>query len=107
MRTQNIPENAPLRESSSEQNGDSKRVLRVDFNGSKTRFRESSNKPPRKPLNTDRRSREYLTPAEVERLIKAAELVGRHGHRDGTILLLSYLIDTQAAYTINEVKRTL
>ena len=88
--SRNIPENAPFRESSGEDNSDSKRVVRVDFNGSNTRFRESSNKPPRKPLNADRRSREYLTPGEVERLIKSAEKLGRHGHRDGTMLLLSY-----------------
>ena len=54
------------------------------------RFRESSASPPRKPRNSERRSREYLTPAEVERLMKAAEGLGRHGHRDATMLLLAY-----------------
>jgi site-specific recombinase XerD len=63
-RTQNFPENA--------------------------HFRESSPPPPRKPRNAERRSREYLTPAEVERLMKAAERLGRHGHRDATMLLLAY-----------------
>ena len=88
--SRNIPENAPFRESSGEEISQSKRVLRVDFSGSKTRFRESSSKPPRKPTNAERRSREYLTSGEVEKLIKSAERLGRHGHRDGTILLLSY-----------------
>ena len=35
--------------------------------------------PTRKP-NAEMRTREYLTPAEVEKLIAAAKL-GRHGHR--------------------------
>ena len=86
----NIPKNALLRECRTDKEADSKRVVQVDFNGSNTRFRESSSKPPRKPKNAERRSREYLTPGEVERLIKAAEKLGRHGHRDGTMLLLSY-----------------
>lgn len=40
--------------------------------------------------NAERRSREFLTPAEVETLIKAAEGVGRHGHRDATLILIAY-----------------
>jgi type 1 fimbriae regulatory protein FimB/type 1 fimbriae regulatory protein FimE len=31
-----------------------------------------------------------LTPAEVDQLISAAEQVGRHGHRDATIVLIAY-----------------
>jgi type 1 fimbriae regulatory protein FimE len=50
----------------------------------------SAKLPPTKPKNTDRRAREYLTPAEMERLIGAARKVGRHGHRDATLLLLMY-----------------
>jgi len=46
--------------------------------------------PPRRVPNSDRRSREFLTPAEVESLINAAEKLGRHGHRDGTMLLIAY-----------------
>ena len=38
----------------------------------------------------DRRAREYLTPAEVERLIGAARKVGRHGDCDATLILLMY-----------------
>ena len=46
--------------------------------------------PPPKPKNTDRRTREYLTPAEVTQLMQAARHVGRHGHRDTTLILLMY-----------------
>ena len=34
--------------------------------------------------------RDYLTPDEVERLAKAAGAVGRHGHRDATIILIMF-----------------
>jgi len=46
--------------------------------------------PPRKALNATRRSREYLTPREVDALIAAARRLGRHGHRDVTMVLLAY-----------------
>lgn len=46
--------------------------------------------PPRQPLNRDRRGREYLTSDEVESLITAARRLGRHGHRDATMILLTY-----------------
>jgi len=46
--------------------------------------------PPRKVPNNTRRSREYLTPREVDALIAAARRLGRYGHRDATILLLAY-----------------
>jgi len=36
---------------------------------------------PRRVANAEMRSREYLTPAEIEKLIKAAR-EGRWGHRD-------------------------
>jgi hypothetical protein len=42
---------------------------------------------PRRPRNGDVRSREHLTPDEVERLMAAAGCVGRHGHRDATLIL--------------------
>src|SRR5882762_3134193 len=46
--------------------------------------------PPRKAPNATRRSREYLTPREVDALIAAARRLGRYGHRDATMLLLAY-----------------
>jgi len=45
--------------------------------------------PPRRP-NEESRSREYLTPAEVDQLVAAARKLGRHGHRDSTMILLSF-----------------
>jgi type 1 fimbriae regulatory protein FimB/type 1 fimbriae regulatory protein FimE len=47
-------------------------------------------KVPLRRKNIDYRSREYLTEYEVEQLISAAGRVGRHGHRDSTLILLSY-----------------
>ena len=44
--------------------------------------------PTRKP-NAEMRTREYLTPAEVEKLIAAAKL-GRHGQRDATLILVAF-----------------
>src|SRR5204863_498189 len=38
----------------------------------------------------ERRSREYLTPAEVEELIEAARKRGRCGHRDATAILIAF-----------------
>ena len=46
--------------------------------------------PPRRTSNLDRRTREYLTPAEVEKLLQASSKVGRHGARDRTLILLAY-----------------
>ena len=46
--------------------------------------------PPRRLANRERRTREYLTPQEVDKLIKAASRVGRYGHRDATLILLAY-----------------
>jgi site-specific recombinase XerD len=44
--------------------------------------------PVRRP-NADTRTREYLTEAEVERLMKAASK-NRWGHRDSTMILVAY-----------------
>ncbi len=46
--------------------------------------------PPTRVKNTDRRTREHLTPPEVEKLMAAAGRLGRHGHRDATLILLAY-----------------
>jgi type 1 fimbriae regulatory protein FimE len=46
--------------------------------------------PPRRRTNAESRSREYLTESEVDKLVKAAEKVGRHGHRDATLILIAY-----------------
>jgi site-specific recombinase XerD len=44
---------------------------------------------PLRPPNADLRTREYLTEAEVERLMNAAK-GNRWGHRDATMLLVAY-----------------
>jgi type 1 fimbriae regulatory protein FimE len=49
-----------------------------------------TNTPPRRLPNRAVRSREYLTPTEVEKLIRAAARTGRHGHRDATLRLIAY-----------------
>src|SRR5256885_14344991 len=44
---------------------------------------------PLRPSNSELRSREHLTEAEVIKLIEAAK-GNRHGHRDATMILIAY-----------------
>lgn len=46
--------------------------------------------PPKRRFNKDLRPREYLTDAEVEKLMDAAASLGRHRHRDRCLILLAY-----------------
>jgi integrase len=46
--------------------------------------------PPPRQTNASRRRREFLTPEEIERLLKACAGAGRHGRRDRTLVLLAY-----------------
>jgi site-specific recombinase XerD len=46
--------------------------------------------PPLRRPNKDLRSREYLTAEEVDKLGTAARSVGRHGHRDSTLILVAF-----------------
>lgn len=85
-----IPENAHLRESRTPEVQENGHILEVAFTPPATPFRESSVKPPRKRPNVERRSREFLTPTEVESVINAAEKLGRHGHRDGAMIMLGF-----------------
>jgi type 1 fimbriae regulatory protein FimB/type 1 fimbriae regulatory protein FimE len=48
------------------------------------------NPPPVKLTNKSRRSREFLTPNEVDSLMIAAKKSGRHKHRDHTMILMGY-----------------
>lgn len=49
-----------------------------------------SQAPPLRRKNIEVRTREYLTPTEVDRLIEAARKVGRYGQRDAAIVLIAY-----------------
>jgi len=51
---------------------------------------------PIRPANADLRQREYLTPDEIEKLMKAAR-EGRYGHRDATLILIAYRHGLRAA----------
>jgi integrase len=51
--------------------------------------------PTRRP-NAELRTREHLTPSEVETLIEAAR-ANRHGHRDATMILLAFRHGLRAA----------
>jgi len=44
---------------------------------------------PTRLANSKYRSREHLTPSEVEKLIEATK-TNRHGHRDATMLLVAF-----------------
>jgi type 1 fimbriae regulatory protein FimB/type 1 fimbriae regulatory protein FimE len=46
--------------------------------------------PPKRACNADVTPREYLTPKEVERLIKASRARGRYGARDALAILMAY-----------------
>jgi integrase len=56
--------------------------------------------PPKRRPNADLRSREHLTEAEVERLIKAAK-ANRHGQRDATMILIAYRHGLRAAELVD------
>lgn len=85
-----ILQNDHLRPSSTAIAPETPNIIKGSFTATNTHLRESSAHPPRKPLNSERRSREFLTPAEVEKVIGSAEKLGRHGHRDATMILISY-----------------
>jgi type 1 fimbriae regulatory protein FimB/type 1 fimbriae regulatory protein FimE len=53
------------------------------------RPRRENRSVPVRPANAELRTREYLTPQEVEKLIKEARQ-GRYGHRDATLILVAF-----------------
>jgi site-specific recombinase XerD len=55
---------------------------------------------PRRAPNRDLRTREYLTEAEVERLMDAAR-GNRYGHRDATMVLVAYRHGLRAAEMVD------
>jgi len=58
--------------------------------------RHKNRSVPIRPANAELRSREYLTVAEVERLMKSAHH-GRYGHRDVTLILVALRYGLRAA----------
>src|SRR5271156_5693358 len=50
---------------------------------------ENRSVAPGRVTNAELRPREYLTPADVEKLAKAAR-DGRYGHRDATLILIAF-----------------
>src|SRR5215471_15141288 len=56
--------------------------------------------PPMRRPNAELRTREYLTEAEVERLIKAAK-ANRNGQRDATMILLAFRHGLRAAELVD------
>ena len=59
-------------------------------NGTAPNIENGNVPPPIRKKNQDVRSREHLTPDEVDRLIRSANALGRHGRRDATLILLAY-----------------
>jgi integrase len=57
--------------------------------------------PPKKLTNAERRSREYLTPHEVEQVLAAARKVGRHPHHDATLMLCMYRHGVRVAEAVS------
>jgi len=55
---------------------------------------------PRRRENADLRTREYLTPDEVEMLIEAVK-GNRYGHRDATMILMAYRHGLRAAELVD------
>ena len=55
---------------------------------------------PKRLKNADLRTREYLTPHEVEKLIAAAKR-NRHGHRDALMILIAYRHGLRAAELVS------
>jgi integrase len=55
----------------------------------------------RRPKNVEVRSREYLRPDEVKKLVKAAKSKGRHETRDGLIILMMFRHGLRVSEVIN------
>jgi integrase len=53
-------------------------------------FEQVAPSPPDTISSPVRRTREYLTGREIERLMAAARKYSRHGHRDATMILIGY-----------------
>lgn len=67
-----------------------KKVPQPSFSVKSKQKKKKPASPPVKVPNMEKRSREYLTVSEVNKLIKAAKRIGRHGERDGILILVMY-----------------
>ena len=67
-----------------------KKVAQPSFSGKSSQKTKITAGPPVKVPNLEKRSREYLTVSEVNKLIKTAKSLGRHGERDGLLILVMY-----------------
>jgi len=67
-----------------------KMIAQASFSGKLKVQAEKPAGPPAKLPNLAKRSREYLTVSEVNKLIKTAKRLGRHGERDGLMILVMY-----------------
>jgi len=68
----------------------SKKVAQALFSGKSKAKAKKAPGPPTNMTNLEKRSREYLSVAEVNKLIKAAKSLGRHGERDSLMVLIMY-----------------
>lgn len=67
-----------------------KKVDQPSFSGKLKKSQVKLPGPPAKVTNLEKRSREYLTVSEVNKLIKTAKSLGRHGERDCLMILVMY-----------------
>ncbi len=51
--------------------------------------------------NKDIRPREHLSPSEIDLLIASAKKIGRHGHRDATMIFIAYRHGLRTSELIN------
>lgn len=68
----------------------SARILGLRSKSRTTSTAVKGNLPPRRRPNAEVRSREYLTSDEVDRLIAASRKIGRHRHRDASMILIAF-----------------
>ncbi|GEM_PF-959139 len=67
-----------------------KKGVQASFSGKSQIKAKKMLGPPTKLPNLEKRSREYLSVSEVNKLIRTAKSLGRHGERDSLIVLVMY-----------------
>ncbi len=66
------------------------KILAFEPSTSDTPTPQNGQTPPKRVRNSEVRTREYLTPDEVAALIKTAKTMGRHSHRNETLILQAF-----------------